>query len=132
MKLEDKYNLLSEDNLIICVLILVTISVWVVFIIVKANSPDTRPEHIKNNLESQLNNVILSHINSEYYETVSRSRTVFQSSEPILFDGGYVEYWLYTFKPNSNEGWLTWFPTYPTSTVEPLIVCPHCLTILNQ
>ena len=124
-----KYNLLSKDNLTLCVMILLGIAVWTYLITTHTNRPDPRPGYIRNILERQLNNTDLSHINFEYYKTVSTYRIVFKSSEPILFDGEYVEYWLYTLIPGISG--FAFLSVPDRRTVEPFRICPHCLTILN-
>ena len=121
LKKRDKYNLLSGDNLIICVVILLAIALWTYLIVSYPNRPDTRPRYIRDILESQLNNTDLSHIDFEYYKTIDHNRTVFRSSEPIFFYFEYVEYWMYTYKPNMGTSMVLWLLFPDIRTVEPFI-----------
>ena len=121
LKKRDKYNLLSGDNLIICVIILLAIALWTYLIVLYPNQLDPRPRHIRNILESQLNNTDLSHINFEYYKTIDHHRTVYRSSESIFFNCEHVEYWLYTYIPTMGGSKVVWLFFPETRTVEPFI-----------
>ena len=119
LKKRDKYNLLSEDYFFLWLFVLVAIVGWTYLIVIHTNQLDPRPRHIRNILESQLNNTDLSHIDFEYYKTIDHHRTVYRSSEPIFFNCEHVEYWLYTYIP--GMGGTMWLFSPETRTVEPFI-----------
>ena len=85
---EKIHSLLSkEDNIFILslVVVLITIAITAPFL------PDSRPRRLKNELVRQGYSV--EHMEFEFVKNVRNDVWVFQSSEPILHDGYYIEYW---------------------------------------
>ena len=79
-------NLLSKTNTIASlVLIVIGLLVFGSFL------PDQRPGVLRSELTKQGYSV--EHIEFEFIKEVNSEEWVFRSSEPILHDGHYTEYW---------------------------------------
>ena len=77
----------KKDSIIILSLALAIAALTVI----ASFMPDTRPGKLRNELARQGYSV--EHIEFEFVKNIRNEVWVFQSSEPILHDGHYIEYW---------------------------------------
>ena len=82
---------MSKTEVIVVLAIAVLLTV---LIVIAPFLPDGRPRSLRNELTRQGYDV--AHVDFTFVKEIRRSVWVFQSSEPILFDGNYVQYWQLT------------------------------------
>ena len=111
MLIERTRTYLSKlENIVFLVLVLILIGI----IITSLFRPDSRPQRIRSALTRQ--GYIVEHVEFELVkDAVRHMEWVFKSSEPIFFDGDFVEYWLFRRGPRS----FMWPMTAAFYTVEP-------------
>lgn len=109
--MKEKIRNLSKENKIVFLSFIIIIGLLIIALL-----PDDRPSRVMNELSTQGYNV--SHIEFEFFKDNAGFREwVFRSSEPIFYDGDYVEYWLLI---RHNLG-LVWPYIRTAYTVEPYL-----------
>ena len=78
---------------------------------------DNKPQEIRRHISRQIDNINIDHVDFELAYTINRRKAVFRSSEPILFEGSYVDLWLITY--SEPMGTLVLYMRRSVNTVEP-------------
>ena len=78
---------------------------------------DNKPLVIRRHISSQIDNINIDHVDFELAYTINRRKAIFRSSEPILFEGSYVDHWLITYM--EPMGFLVLYLRRSVDSVEP-------------